>query len=982
MGIPYTFKMEISCMFRIGIDVGSTTMKLVVLDDEGKLVYSDYQRHYSDVIERGKLMLSELMEKLGDLECETAISGSAGMGLSVTSDIPFVQEVYATRKAAGKYLPDTDTIIELGGEDAKILFLTGGLEVRMNGTCAGGTGAFIDQMATLLGIERDDLGRIAEDATEIYTIASRCGVFAKSDVQPLINQGARTADIAASILVAVVNQTIGGLAQGRKIKGNVVYLGGPLTFIPALRRYFDEALHTKGTCPENSLYFVALGAALSKGKVMKVGDIIGKLSEYKGMTSFTKLPPLFETYDDYEEFKYRHSLAQVGKEDISSYRGNAYLGIDAGSTTIKSALIAEDGKLLLSQYQGNNGDPMTCIREFLLELYRKYPDVHIVSAASTGYGEELLKNALDLDYSLVETMAHFRGARHFQKDVDFIIDIGGQDMKCFRIRDGVVDDIFLNEACSSGCGSFLETFAKALGKTAQEFAELAVNAKSPVDLGSRCTVFMNSSVKQAQKDGASVSDISAGLAISVVKNALYKVIRTANASELGENIIVQGGTFLNDAVLRAFELELGHNVVRPDIAGLMGAFGAALYAREKAQKDGKSHSTILNLTELEEMKHEVRSVRCNGCGNHCLLTINNFGGGRRLISGNRCEKPVTGRKSGNTEDYDIYEYKRKLLSGYMEERNPKAKRGTIGLPMALGMYELLPFYHKVFTELGYDVVVSPFSNRELYVSGQGSIPSDTICFPAKLVHGHIEYLKSQKVDRIFIPASTYNVDEKKGTNHFNCPVVAYYGEVIRNNQDMEGTDLVVGFLSLEHPHHTARRISELFSLPLSDCRKAVKKGFEELGKYHDLVSEKGREIMRRSRVDGRRIIVLAGRPYHTDPEVNHEIDKLIVGLGASVISEDSVASLVERKDVGVLNQWTYHARIYDAARYVTEHDDMSLVQLVSFGCGLDAVTTDETREILKEKGKIYTQLKIDEITNMGAVKIRLRSLFAALEDRA
>lgn len=503
-------------MFRIGIDVGSTTMKLVVLDDEGTLIYSDYQRHYSDVMERGKLMLSELMDKLGDLECEAAISGSAGMGLSVTSEIPFVQEVYATRKAAGKYLPDTDTIIELGGEDAKILFLTGGLEVRMNGTCAGGTGAFIDQMATLLGIERDDLGKIAEDATEIYTIASRCGVFAKSDVQPLINQGARTADIAASILVAVVNQTIGGLAQGRKIKGNVVYLGGPLTFIPALRRYFDEALDTKGTCPENSLYFVALGAALSKGKAMKISDIIKKLSEYKGMTTFTKLPPLFESYADYEEFKQRHSLAKVSKEDISTYRGNAYLGIDAGSTTIKSSLITEDGKLLLSQYQGNNGDPVTCIREFLMELYRKYPEVNIVASASTGYGEELLKSALNLDYSLVETMAHFRGAKHFRKDVDFIIDIGGQDMKCFRIRDGVVDDIFLNEACSSGCGSFLETFAKALGKTASEFAQLAVNAGNPVDLGSRCTVFMNSSVKQAQKDGASVSDISAGDRKSVV----------------------------------------------------------------------------------------------------------------------------------------------------------------------------------------------------------------------------------------------------------------------------------------------------------------------------------------------------------------------------------------------------------------------------------------------------------------------------------
>ena len=953
-------------------------MKTVALDEDNRLVYSDYQRHYSQIIEKGKEMLSAAMDAIGDEEVTISLSGSAGMGLAEAASIPFVQEVYATRVAAKTFIPDTDTIIELGGEDAKILFLRNGLEVRMNGTCAGGTGAFIDQMATLLGISRDDIDRLAENSTEIYTIASRCGVFAKSDIQPLINQGAKTEDIAASILVAVVNQTIAGLAQGRKIEGKVIYLGGPLTFIRQLRLFFDKAIGTEGICPENSLYYVAMGSALSPGgKKMRLSDIITALENYRGKGNFTKLEPLFKDEDDYNAFAERHRKATVPLRDPSTYSGRAYLGIDAGSTTIKTCLLSENGDLLLSRYSPNNGNPVQAIHSFLQFLYDNYPDISIAASASTGYGEDLLKSAFNLDFSLVETEAHFIGAKHFMSDVDFIIDIGGQDIKCFRIRDGVIDDIFLNEACSSGCGSFLQTFANALGQSAQDFAKLAVTAKSPVDLGSRCTVFMNSSVKQAQKDGASINDISAGLAISVVKNALYKVIRTSNPDDLGKRIVTQGGTFLNDAVLRAFEKELGLEVVRPTIAGLMGAYGAALYAQMMASRKHLRLSSTVGKEELESLTHSVKNVRCNGCTNHCLLTINSFGTKRRLISGNRCERPITGLAPKKDDEYNVYAYKQELLAGYRERKG--GSKGTIGLPLALGIYELLPFYVTLFQSLGYDTVVSPFSTRDIYIHGQASIPSDTVCFPAKLMHGHVQYLVDQKVDRIFIPCSSYNIDEHKGNNHFNCPVVAYYGEVIKGNQDLGGIPLVLGYLSLEHPEHLAKRISELFDVRKKDARKAVDKAFSELEAYRKKITEKAEEVIRKSREEHREIIVLAGRPYHTDPEINHGIDRMIVSLGASVITEDSIAPLTDKGSFGVLNQWTYHARMYDAARYISEQKDMNLVQLVSFGCGLDAVTTDEVKDILRQKDRIYTQIKIDEITNLGAVKIRMRSLFAAIE---
>ena len=969
-------------MYRVGIDIGSTTIKVVVLDESGKIVFSKYERHLSEIIDKTRQMLEEILPVVGEEEVSIGISGSAGMGLATDCRIPFVQEVYATRNAAKHYIPDTDAIIELGGEDAKILFLTNGLEVRMNGSCAGGTGAFIDQMATLLGIGRDDMEYYASRATQSYVIASRCGVFAKTDVQPLINQGARIEDIAASILEAVVNQTIAGLAQGRKITGKVVYLGGPLTFIPTLRRKFDEALHTTGICPENSLYYVALGTALTKNyDRLTVSECIRRISAYSGEGKYVQFEPLFTDDEDYRRFRERHDRDCVESADPSAYMGKAYLGIDSGSTTIKMCIISEDGKLLLSRYSSNNGNPVQAVQSFLLSFYSDFPYIKLAGAASTGYGEDLMKAAFRLDYSLVETQAHFLGARFFMPDVDFIIDIGGQDMKCFKIRDESIDDIFLNEACSSGCGSFLQTFAVALGKSVSEFAQTAIKSRHPVDLGSRCTVFMNSSVKQAQKDGALLEDISAGLAISVVKNAIYKVIRASSAQALGQHIVVQGGTFLNDAVLRAFEKEIKADVIRPNIAGLMGAFGAALYAKRRSEAEGRSESSILSEGEIREFTHDVKSTKCQGCTNHCLLTINTFAGGRRLISGNRCERPVTKTKVTDPQLVDIYAYKEQLFDEYAEKHNPAAVRGTMGLPMALGMWELLPFWHTLFTDLGWDVVVSGHSNRDLYVRGQGSIPSDTVCFPAKLMHGHIEALLDKKVDAIFLPCSSYNVDEQKGTNHFNCPVVAYYAEVIHSNMDLRGTPFYYPYLSLESDRHLAKRLSETFNIPKRQVLKAVHHAFEELGEYHKKVVRRAEEIIERAHKDGKRIIVLCGRPYHVDSETNHGIDRLILSLGAYVISEDSISYKESFHDVNVLNQWTYHARLYDAAHYVLDHEDMDLVQFISFGCGLDAVTSDEVREILRQKDRIYTMIKIDEITNVGAVKIRLRSLFAALEEK-
>ena len=962
---------------RIGLDVGSTTIKCVVLDDKDQIVYKSYERHFSQISQKMAELLTKLkQEVLHGNSASLTVSGSAGMGIAETCKLPFVQEVYSTRLAVGKLIPDTDVIIELGGEDAKILFLSGGMEVRMNGSCAGGTGAFIDQMATLLNISLEEMDTLAGQYEKIYTIASRCGVFAKSDVQPLLNQGARKSDISASIFAAVANQTIAGLAQGRRIGGKVLYLGGPLTFLPQLRSSFDQALKTEGFCPENSLYFVALGAAFSSDTEIDLDEAVKSIESYGTTSSFLSIPPLFANDEEYEEFQKRHAAAQVPKGDAEHYTGEAFLGIDAGSTTVKAVLIGKDGEVLDSVYRNNSGNPVPIVQEYLLDLYKRYPNIHIASSAVTGYGEELLKNAFNIDKGIVETVAHFTAAKRFLPEVDFVIDIGGQDMKCFKIHNGAIDNIFLNEACSSGCGSFLQTFANTLGYDIAEFARMGLFAKHPVDLGSRCTVFMNSQVKQAQKDGATTEDISAGLSVSVVKNAIYKVIRAASAEELGRHIVVQGGTFLNDAVLRVFEKELGVPVVRPDISGLMGAYGAAIYALEKST----GTSTLIGREELENFSHEVKVTTCGLCNNHCRLTINIFGGNRRFIGGNRCEKPVT-KRSSDTE-LNLYEYKLNKLLSYQPVAG---SRGKIGIPMGLNLYELLPFWHTFFTDLGFEVVHSPLSNRELYLDGQSTIPSDTVCFPAKLMHGHVLRLVEQGVKNIFYPCMSYNIDEGLGDNHYNCPVVAYYPEVIAaNTSALKDFNFIHDYVGIHRKHDFPIKMHGILGtyfdgISLPEVKRAAKDAYAEYDRYFADIRAKGDEMIALAEQQNRQIIVLSGRPYHLDPEVNHGIDKLITSLGAAIVSEDVVSCKVDHFPTDVLNQWTYHSRLYAAARYIADKPNMNLVQLVSFGCGVDAITTDEVRRILEDENKIYTQIKIDEITNLGAVKIRLRSLFAALE---
>ena len=982
---------------KVGLDVGSTTIKCVVLDDADNLVYSTYERHYSHILEKSEELLRRVADQHG-AKADLAISGSAGMGMAESVQVPFVQEVFATRVAANKLAPGTDCIIELGGEDAKILFLTGGMEVRMNGSCAGGTGAFIDQMATLLKMSADEMDAAAQRAEKTYTIASRCGVFAKSDVQPLINQGAKAEDISASIYQAVVNQTIAGLAQGRPIKGNVLYLGGPLTFSRVLRESFDHTLGVQGTCPENSLLYVALGAAFYSDQEFDLNQVADDLQKHGAAETYrslpplfssreeyeafrARLPPLFSSREEYEAFRARHAKATVPQVPFGAdYAAPVHIGVDSGSTTVKLVVIDQDARILFSDYRPNLGNPVPLIRQVLQELYDEHPALHVASVTTTGYGEDLAKNAFHADYGVVETVAHFTAARHFLPNVDFIIDIGGQDMKCFKIEDGAISNIFLNEACSSGCGSFLQTFAQALGYDVKEFAQLGLFAERPVDLGSRCTVFMNSSVKQAQKDGATIENISAGLSMSVVRNAIYKVIRASSPEELGRNIVVQGGTFYNEAVLRAFEKEMGVEVIRPNIAGLMGAYGAALFGRGKARAD--QTSTLLNRQELADFRQETESRVCGLCGNNCQLTINTFADGATFISGNRCDRPVTGK--ADTGERNLYEYKRKLILGY---KPVPGRRGKIGLPLCLNMWELLPFWHTFFTKLGFAVYHSPFSSRDLYLKGQGTIPSDTACFPAKLAHGHIQFLAKLGLDAIFYPCMTYNLDEGLGDNHYNCPVVAYYPEVIAGNcPEVQQTKFIYDYVGLHRPKDFTKKIFTILrsyfpDITKGEVKEATDAAYAEYAHHMSLIRKEGERIIDQARAEGRRIIVLAGRPYHVDPEVNHGIDTLITRAGAAAITEDSISNRVEKFPTTVLNQWTYHARLYAAARYCCTQRDMDLVQLVSFGCGVDAITSDETREILQAGGKLYTQLKIDEITNLGAVRIRLRSLFAALDEQ-
>ncbi|MBE6591995.1 MAG: 2-hydroxyglutaryl-CoA dehydratase [Ruminococcaceae bacterium] len=970
--------------FYLGIDIGSTTAKLCLVKD-GDILYKKYSRHLSCPREKTAELLKEVRELYGNISLKAAVSGSAGLGIAQGAGLDFVQEVFATSEAVKRIDPDCDTVIELGGEDAKIIFLKGTPEERMNGSCAGGTGAFIDQMATLLDLTADELDEYSLRSERLYPIASRCGVFAKSDIQPLLNQGASKADIAASIYQAVVNQTVAGLARGRKIEGKVMFLGGPLYFNRGLRKAFKRTLclsDENAVFPDFALVAVAMGAALYASGLtneLELDLVIDRIEKSREASELTRtMPPLFDSEEEYEAFRLRHCGADVARGDIASYSGKAYLGIDCGSTTTKLCLISEKKEILYSYYASNKGEPVRVVLEELKKIRGLCSDrIAIASSAVTGYGEELITNAFGVDMGVVETIAHFTAAKHFLPEVEFILDIGGQDIKCFKIKNGTVDSIMLNEACSSGCGSFLETFANSLGKPIDEFAKMGIFGKNPVDLGSRCTVFMNSMVKQCQKDGASVEDISAGLSCSVVKNALYKVIRASSADELGKNIVVQGGTFYNDAVLRAFEKEIGKNVVRPVIAGLMGAYGAAIYSM-RGEK-----STLLSLAELESFEHHTKNAICRGCANSCRLTVNEFSGGRRYISGNRCEKGA-GLRSDDQKELNIYSFKHSLIP--FGENNRDGASVTVGLVMCLSNYELYPLWLSFFKSLGVRVILSGPSDKALYEKGQFTIPSDTVCYPAKLFHGHVAELCQKGADIIFYPSLSYNINEGLSVNCYNCPVVAYYGELLSSNADLRGSAFLYPFLDI---NDLSRLTKELYrslrgyvpNISQSKVRHALKLGFKALDEYRSTVRKKGEEIIKKAREQKKHILVLAGRPYHCDPEINHGIDKLCASLGFAVVSEDAVAHLAPRQDVEVLDQWTYHSRLYRAAAIVRDEPDMQLCQLVSFGCGVDAVTTDEVRRILEEGGKLYTQLKIDEISNLGAVKIRLRSLLGAMGDR-
>lgn len=975
-------------IYNLGIDVGSTTVKTVILDDD-EIIYNKYERHFSKVKETVAEQLKIIRDKFKGEKFKIAITGSAGLGIANTSGIEFVQEVYSAFVAVNKSYPDTDVVVELGGEDAKIIFLTGGVEQRMNGSCAGGTGAFIDQMATLLGVTPDELNELSLKAEKIYPIASRCGVFAKSDIQPLLNQGAKKEDIAASIYQAVVDQTVSGLAQGRKIEGKVLFLGGPLSFLSGLRKAFVTTLkldNENAVFPELAPCFMAYGSAIQAGQIaepMTIDEALERILNAKTADNIVVGEPLFNSKEEYHDFVERHKKSDLKYEDINTYEGDAYLGIDAGSTTTKLVLITPDGKLLYNHYCSNKGQPLDIITEKIKEIYKLSDDrINIVSSAVTGYGEDLIKAGLGIDYGIVETVAHFKAAAHFCPDVDFIIDIGGQDIKCFKIKNNAIDSIMLNEACSSGCGSFIQTFAQAMGYEIADFANLGLFAKAPVELGSRCTVFMNSSVKQAQKDGASVEDISAGLSSSIIKNAIYKVIRAKSPEELGKNIVVQGGTFLNDAVLRSFELEMGRNVTRPAIAGLMGAFGCALYAKEKAKADGKKKSNIISSDEIENFSYTQTSAQCGRCGANCNLTIIRFSDGHRFISGNRCEKGA-GIKTENLP-LNMFEHKYDIIR-YYENIKPENPIAKVGIPLVLSFYDMLPFFHTMFTALGFEVVLSEESTRETYYKGQQTIPSDTVCYPAKLAHGHIESLLEKGVDFIFYPCMSYNVDEGGSDNHYNCPVVAYYPELLKANMPVLNDDnFITPYVDINKKNHTAKAVSRAlkkYGITKSMVYDVLDKAYSNEVRYRRGIETKAKEIIADARSKGQKIIVLAGRPYHIDPEINHGIHKLITSLGLAVITEDSVSNLIDVPPLDVLNQWTYHSRLYRAAEYVSTQPDMQLVQLVSFGCGIDAVTTDEVRAILEENGKLYTQLKIDEINNLGAAKIRMRSLVASLEEK-
>ena len=982
--------------YRLGIDIGSTTVKVAVIDDNNKILFADYERHYANIQETLASLLKKCKGELGELSLRPNITGSGGLTLSGYLHIPFVQEVVAVATALQDYAPRTDVAIELGGEDAKIIYFTGGIDQRMNGICAGGTGSFIDQMASLLQTDAAGLNEYAKNYKAIYPIAARCGVFAKSDIQPLINDGATREDLAASIFQAVVNQTISGLACGKPIRGNVAFLGGPLHFLPELRNAFIRTLNLTGDAiiaPDHSHLFAAVGAAMNakdRAEIFSLDKLIADLSGgIKMKFEVKRMQPLFKDEADYKEFTDRHDQYKVRRGDLSTYEGNVFLGIDAGSTTTKVALVGEDGSLLYSFYSSNNGSPLATAISSIKEIKSLLPDsAKIAYSCSTGYGEALLKAAFMLDEGEVETISHYYAAAFFDPSVDCILDIGGQDMKCIRIKDGTVDSVQLNEACSSGCGSFIETFAKSLNYSVQDFAKAALFAQNPVDLGTRCTVFMNSNVKQAQKEGASVADISAGLAYSVIKNALFKVIKITSAGDLGKNVVVQGGTFYNDAVLRSFERISGCNAVRPDIAGIMGAFGAALIARERYMH--RPHeTTMLSLDDMINLTYTTTMSRCRGCVNHCVLTINRFEGGRQYISGNRCERGL-GVEKAKRDIPNLFTWKYHRLFDYEPLTADKATRGVVGIPRVLNMYENFPYWATFFKELGFRVMLSPQSSHQIYELGIETIPSESECYPAKLAHGHISWLIKRDVPFIFYPCIPYERKEVPGAgNHYNCPMVTSYSENIKNNmEELKEKDVkfLNPFMAFTSEEILSKQLQEVFKkefdIPESETKKAAKKAWNELAQARTDVEKKGEEVLQYLKDTGKHGIVLAGRPYHIDPEINHGIADMITSYGFAVLTEDSVSHLgkVERPLVGT-DQWMYHSRLYAAATFVKTQDNLDLVQLNSFGCGLDAVTTDQVSDILTRSGKIYTVLKIDEVNNLGAARIRIRSLISALRVR-
>ena len=982
-------------LFTLGIDIGSTTVKIAVLDDQNDVVFSDYERHYANIQETLSDLLGRAIYKLGSIRVSPVITGSGGLTLAKHLGVPFVQEVVAVSTALQDYAPQTDVAIELGGEDAKIIYFEGGsIEQRMNGVCAGGTGSFIDQMASLLQTDASGLNEYAKNYKALYSIAARCGVFAKSDIQPLINDGASKEDLAASIFQAVVNQTISGLACGKPIRGHVAFLGGPLHFLDQLRAAFVRTLNLDDEhtiAPNHSHLFAAIGSALNSTKepVVPIRELQERLARRIQMEfEVERMEPLFASEAEYNEFISRHAKHQVPVKDLATYRGKAFLGIDAGSTTTKAALVGEDGTLLYSFYHNNEGDPLGTTISAIKDIYSQLPEgVEIVHSCSTGYGEALIKAALMLDEGEVETVAHYYAASFFEPDVDCILDIGGQDMKCIKIKNQTVDSVQLNEACSSGCGSFIETFAKSLNYTVEDFAQEALFAHNPIDLGTRCTVFMNSQVKQAQQEGAEVSDISAGLAYSVIKNALFKVIKVSDASELGKHIVVQGGTFYNNAVLRSFEKIANCEAIRPDIAGIMGAFGAALIARERyVDCEG---TTMLSIEDIESLEYRTTMTKCKGCTNNCRLTINHFSGGRKFVTGNRCEKGLGKEKTKNNLP-NLFEYKSQRYFGYIPLAEEDAKRGVIGIPRVLNMYDNYPFWFTFFTALGFRVVLSPASTRKIYELGIESIPSESECYPAKLAHGHVQWLINQGVQHIFYPSVPYERNEfEEANNHYNCPIVTSYPENIKNNMDpiVNGeVDFIHPFLSFASEETLSSRLieelGEKFSITSSEIKEAVHKAWIELEECRNDMRKKGEETVAFLDKTGNRGIVLAGRPYHIDPEVNHGIPELINSYNIAVLTEDSVSHLhqVERP-LNVMDQWMYHSRLYAAANFVKTKDNLDLIQLNSFGCGLDAVTTDQVADILTGSDKIYTSLKIDEVNNLGAARIRIRSLLAAIRVR-